>query len=144
MRKLKFIGKVQANNQELVIPGRDDLLLKPDDWPQQLAPAVIIEVSSFPEGLAEIGEGEGLAKLDQGKFRPALVIPQRKLIGSTLMPDTDHPTRGFAEVWRADLHVVGTGQEATCWALWIIGSDATRILRLVAQKALRRDRKSVV
>jgi hypothetical protein len=138
MRKLDFIGKVQANaTPELTIPGRDDLFLKPDDWPSRLAPVVTIEVHTFPEGLAEIGDGEGLARLDQGKLRPALVIPQRKLIGSTLTPDSDHPTRGFGEVWRADLHVIGTGQEMTCWALWIIGSNATRTLRLVALEDLR-------
>lgn len=40
MRKLEFIGSVQANKQDLVIPGRDDLFLKPNDWPNQLAPAI--------------------------------------------------------------------------------------------------------
>lgn len=138
MQKLEFIGKVQADSApQLIIPGRDDLFLKPDDWPTQLAPVVTIDVSTFPEGLNEIGEGEGLARLDQGKFRPTLVIPQRKIVGSTLTPDADHPTRGFAEVWHADLHLIGTGQEATCWAMWIIGSDAVRILRLVAEEDLR-------
>jgi hypothetical protein len=138
MRKLDFIGTVQSNTTpELIIPGRDDLFLKPDDWPTQLAPLVNIEIGTFPEGLAEIGEGEGLARLDKGKLRPALVIPQRKIVGSTLTPDTDHPTRGFAEVWYADLQVIGTGQETTCWAIWIIGSDATRTIRLVAEEDLR-------
>jgi hypothetical protein len=139
MRKLEFTGMVQADaTPQLVIPGRDELFLKPDDWPTQLAPGTVnIEVSTFPEQLAEIGEGEGLVKLDKGKFRPALVIPQRKITGSTLSPDSDHPTRGFAEVWNADLQVIGTGQEATCWAIWIIGSDATRTIRLVAEEDLR-------
>lgn len=94
MRKLEFTGKVQADTaHELIIPGRDELFLKPDDWPTQLAPAVKIEIGTFPEGLTEIGEGDGLAKLDKGAFRPALVIPQRKIVGSTLTPDSDHPTR---------------------------------------------------
>lgn len=138
MRKLDFTGTVQANTMpELIIPGRDDLFLKPDDWPMQLARTVAVEVGTFPAGLAEIGEGEGLAKLDKSQFRPALVIPQRKLIGSTLTPDSDHPTRGFAEVWHADIRVIGTGQEATCWAIWIIGSDATRTIRLVAEEDVR-------
>jgi hypothetical protein len=138
MRKLELIGKVQADTtRQLTIPGRDDLFLKPNDWPTQLAPCVTIEVSTFPAGFADIGEGDGLARFDKGKFRPALVIPQRKIVGSTLTPDTDHPTRGFAEVWRADLQVIGTGQETTCWAIWIIGSDATRTIRLVAENDLR-------
>jgi hypothetical protein len=138
MRKLEFTGTVHANaTPELAIPGRDDLFLKPEDWPTQLAPTVTVEVGTFAESLTEIGEGEGPARLDKGKFRPALVIPQRKIGGSTLTPDSDHPTRGFAEVWRADLQVVGTGQEATCWAMWIIGSDTTKTIRLVAEEDLR-------
>lgn len=138
MRKLEFIGTVQADaTPVLFIPGRDDLFLKPDDWPTQLAPIVTVKVGTFPEGFAEVGEGEGLARLDKGQFRPALVIPQRKIVGSTLTPDTDHPTRGFAEVWNADLQVIGTGQEATCWAIWIIGADATHTIRLVAEEDLR-------
>jgi hypothetical protein len=88
MRKLEFIGKVQPDaTPDLLIPGRDDLFLKPDDWPSHLAPGFMtIKVSTFPEGFAEIGESEGLARLETGKFRPAFVIPQRKLIGSTLTP----------------------------------------------------------
>lgn len=138
MRKLEFIGQVEANvAPELTFPGRDDLFLKPDDWPTQLAPTVTVEVGTFPESLTEIGEGEGFARLDKGKFWPALVIPQRKIGCSTLTPDADHPTRGFAEAWRADLHVIGTGQETTCWAMWIIGSNAIRTIRLVAEEDLR-------
>ena len=85
MRKLEFIGTVKAEaTPELIIPGRDALFLKPDDWPTQLAPGTVnIEINSFPEGFAEIGEGEGLARLNAGKFRPALVISQRMIIGST-------------------------------------------------------------
>jgi hypothetical protein len=139
MRKLEFTGKVQAETApQLIIPGRDDLFLKPDDWPTQLAPGIVcIEISHFPEGFDEISEGDGLARLDQGKFRPALVIPQRKIVGSILSPDTDHPTRGFAEVWRAEVQVIATGQAATCWMLRIIGLDATRDIQLVAEEDLR-------
>ena len=138
MRKLEFIGAVQAKKLKLVIPGRDDLFLKPDDWPTQIFPDIVsIEITGFPEGFEEIGEGEGLERLDRGKFRPALVIPQRKIIGSTLIADSDHPTRGFAQVWQADLQVIGTGQEATCWAIRIIGSMYPLHIDLVAQENLR-------
>jgi hypothetical protein len=113
------------------------LFLKPEDWPAQLAPGTVnVEVSIFPEGFAETGEGEGLGRLDAGKFRPALVIPQRKIVGSTLTPDADRPTRGFAEVWHADLQVIGTGLETMCWAMRIIGSEATRTVQLVAEEDL--------
>jgi hypothetical protein len=139
MRKLDFVGTVQPDAApQLIIPGREELFLKPEDWPKQLAPgALSIEVNRFPAGFDEIGEGEELARLDAGKFRPTLVIPQRKIVGSTLMPDAEHPTRGFAEAWRTDLQVIGTGQDATCWAIWIIGSDTTKTIRLVAEDDLR-------
>lgn len=139
MRKLEFVGKIQTNTStDLIIPGRDELFLKPDDWPTHLAPGTVnIEISSFPEGFAEIGDGEGLARLDQGKFRPDLVIPQRKIVGSILTPDADHPTRGFAEVWHAEVQLIATGQETTCWAMWIIGSDATQTIQLVAEDDLQ-------
>jgi hypothetical protein len=138
MRKLEFIGTVQAKKQELVIPGRDDLFLKPEDWPRQLAPGLLnVHINGFPEGFDEIGKGDGLQRLDQGKFKAELVIPQRKIAGSTLKPDADHPTRGFVQVWRADLQVVPTGQTTRCWALRVIGSDALRQIDLVAEEDLR-------
>jgi hypothetical protein len=142
MRKLDFTGIVRGNQgkvaDDMRIPGRDELFLKPADWPIQLAPGTLsIEINNFPEGLAEIGEGEGLEKLVAGKYRPALVIPQRKIAGNTLTPDAEHPTRGFAEVWHAELQVVATKQVTACWAMWIIGSEAKQTLRLVAEKDLR-------
>jgi hypothetical protein len=129
MQKLEFTGKVQADaSPRLVIPGRDELFLKPDDWPTHLAPGTLrIQVSS----------SDGLKMLDEGKVRPALVVPQRKIIGSTLIPDSDNPTSGFAQVWQADLQVIGTGQQVTCWALRIIGSDHPSHIDLVDRENLR-------
>ena len=67
MRKLEFIGTVQAKKLELVIPGRDELFLKPDDWPTQIFPDIVsIEITGFPEGFEKIDEGEGLERLDRG------------------------------------------------------------------------------
>lgn len=60
MRKLEFTGAVQASETPpLTLPGRDDLFLKPDDWPTQIARTVTVEVGTFQEGLTEIGEGKG-------------------------------------------------------------------------------------
>jgi hypothetical protein len=140
MRKLDFTGKVMADaTPRLVIPGRDDLFLKPDDWPTHLAPGTLtIQVDdNAPQSTEGVRNTDGLKMLDEGKFRPALVIPQRKIIGSTLIPDSDHPTRGFAQVWQADLQVIGTGQEAPCWALRIVGSNDPSQIDLVAQENLR-------
>lgn len=138
MRKLDFIGTVQGTTFDLGIPGRDALFLKPEAWPKQLVPGILtIEVKGFPARFDEIGTSDGLRKLDEGKCRPALVIPQRLIAGSTLKPDSDHPTRGFALVWQADLQVIATSQEISCWAIRIIGSDSTSVLGLVAEEDLR-------
>ena len=138
MRKLDFQGMVQASTEGIVLPGRDDLFLKPEDWPKQLAQGILnIEISSFPEKFEDIGKGDGLGRFDDGKFRPALVIPQRLIAGSTLKPDADHPTRGFAQVWQADLKVIATDQEMSCWAFRILGSTNTSVLGLVAEDDLR-------
>ena len=138
MRQLEFIGTVRGNqdnsSQEIVVPGREELIVAPADWPKQLAPGSLnIEVNAFPEGFAEIGEGEGLKKLDEGNFRPVLVIPQRKIAGNTLEPDADHPTRGFALVWRAEIQVIDSGEATTCWMLRIIGTESAAQLELVAE-----------
>jgi hypothetical protein len=138
MRKLDFIGTVQASTKEIIIPGREELIVKPAHWPKRLAPGVLnIGITGFPKGLEDIGNGEGLGRLDEGKFRAALVIPQRLIAGSTLKPDADHPTRGFAQVWQADLQVIATGQEMSCWAVRIIGSLSTSVLGLVAEEDLQ-------
>jgi|GEM_PF-428910 len=144
MRKLEFIGTVRSNegrfSQKIVIPGRDDLFLAPKDWPMRLSPGTVnIQVNDdgFPEGFDEIVKGVGLKKLDGGKFRPAFVIPQRLIAGNPVNPDPDQPTRGFAQVWRAELQVIGTGQEATCWMYRIVDSDMLSQLELVAEDHLR-------
>ncbi len=121
-----------------MFPGRDDLIVAPADWPTRLAPGTLsIDVGGLPDDFAEIGDGEGLAKLDHGNFTPALAIPQRKIAGNTLKPDPDHPTRGFAQVWRAELQVLANGQATKCWMLRIIGSEAEARLELVAEESLR-------
>jgi hypothetical protein len=144
MRNLEFIGIVRSNSgqfsQDLVFPGRDDLIVAPEDWPMQLAPGTLniqIDDDGFPQGHEEFGKSNGLKALDEGKFRAALVIPQRLIAGNPVKPDPDRPTSGFAQVWRAELQVIATSQAATCWMFRIIDSDMLPQIELVAQEHLQ-------
>lgn len=143
MRTLEFIGTVRSNkgkfSQEMVIPGRDQLIVVPEDWPNRLEQGTLnIEIDDFPNDFDGIGEGDGLQKLDKGKFRAALIIPQRKIAGNTIKPTPDHPVRGFAQVWRANLHVLATGQTTKCWMFRIIESKIESQIELVADQHLRK------
>jgi hypothetical protein len=131
MRKLESHGTVRLNQaQEIILPGRDDLFLKPADWPTHLAPGTLsVDVNGL--------EQETMKQLHDATFRPALVIPARHILGSPLQPDSDHPTRGFASVWRAELQVIATGQAGKCWMFRIIGSDSKTEIELVAEDDLR-------
>ena len=142
MRTLEFIGTVRSNNgkfsREMVLPGRHELIVAPDDWPDRLVPGTLnIEIDDFPEGLDDVGEGDGLKKLDKGTFRAALIIPQRKITGNTIKPMPDEPTRGFAQVWRANLEAIASGQASKCWMLRRIGSNIVSQIELVADQHLR-------
>src|SRR5260221_6277831 len=93
MRKLDFIGTVRSNQGEfsgqMVIPGRGGLVFSPTDWPMQLTPGTLnIQVNhdGFPVGFDEIGEGDGLIKLDKGEFKPEFAIPPWRISGNTLQP----------------------------------------------------------
>jgi hypothetical protein len=143
MRKLEFVGTVRTNtdhfSKTMTLPGRDDLLVVPSDWPMELVPGTLnVEIHDFPEGFDEIGEGDGLEKLDKSEFRAALIIPQRKIVGNTLNSTSEEPTKGFAQVWRAELQVVDTGQATKCWMMRRIGSDNARQLELVSDEHLCR------
>jgi hypothetical protein len=141
-RKLEFIGTVRTNTDHfaktMTLPGRDELLVVTFEWPTQLVPGTLnVEIDRFAEGFDEIGEGDGLQKLDKGKFTAALVIPARKIEGNTLQPTSDWPTKGFGQVWGAELILVATGELTICWMLRRIGASNTRQIELVSDEHLR-------
>jgi hypothetical protein len=145
MRKLEFIGTVRSNegafSREMVIPGRKRLVLAPKDWPEKLAPGTLniaIRNNGFPNDFDQLGKGDGLKKLDEGKFWPELAIPPWQIEGNTLEPTPDEPVRGSAQVWRAELQVPSTGKSATCWMLRRLGSDIISEIELVSHEHLRR------
>ena len=145
MRKLEFSGAVRSNqgafSQQMVIPGRQSLVLAPEDWPAKLAPGTLniaIHDDGFPNDFDQLGKGDGLKKLDEGNFRPELAIPPWRIVGNTLQPTPDEPLRGSAQVWRAELQVASTGDFATCWMLRRLGSDIVSQIELVSDEHLRR------
>jgi hypothetical protein len=144
MRELEFTGTVRSHtggsSRGITLPGRDELVVAPADWPRQLAPGILnieIQGDEFPEELEAIGKGEGLRRLDAGDFRAALVIPQRQIGGNPVQPDPEQPTRGFAQVWQATLQVIGAAQQTNCWMFRIIGSDDTSQIELIDRDHLR-------
>lgn len=139
MRCLQFVGTMSStrDTETMALPGRHELLVAPADWPTRFAPGTLgINVTGLPDDLAAVGQGEGLTKLDQGSFRAALVIPQRKIVGNPVPPEPDHPTRGFAQVWRTELRTLYAGQAADCWMVQIIGSGSESHLELMAEERL--------
>ena len=123
------------------IPGRKSLVLAPEDWPAKLAPGTLniaIHDGGFPNDFDQLGKGDGLKKLDEGKFRPELAIPPWRIVGNTLQSTPDEPVRGSAQVWRAELEVTCTGEVATCWMLRRLGSDIVSQIELVSDEHLRR------
>ncbi len=145
MRKLEFSGSVRSNqgafSREMVIPGRQSLVLAPDDWPATLEPGTLniaIHDDGFPKDFDQLGKGDGLKKLDERNFRPDLAIPPWRIVGNTLQPTEDEPLRGSAQVWRAELEVDSTGEVATCWMLRRLGSDIVSQIELVSDDNLRR------
>jgi hypothetical protein len=138
MRKLEFIGAVRSNkgefSRDMVVPGRDSLVVAPADWPLKLALGTLniaVNDDGFPEGFEEIGKGDGLNKFDEGKFRPELAIPPWRIARNTLQPLPDQPMRGAAQVWRAELQVISTGRVAKCWMLRRLGSGIVSQIELV-------------
>jgi len=55
-----------------------------------------------------------------------------------LQPTPDKLVRGSAQVWRAELELVSTGEIATCWMLRRLGSDIVSEIELVSDEHLRR------
>ena len=84
MRKLNSLEKCELTPRPNSLFQGLTTFLKPDDWPTHLAPGTLsIQVNDedFLMAVKDIG-ANALAMLDKGKFRPALVIPQRKIAAS--------------------------------------------------------------
>ena len=66
-----------------------------------------------------------------------LLISPWKIAGNTIKHDSDNPTRGMGEIWRAELQVIATGQATKCWMFRRIGSEVTSEIELIGEENLR-------
>src|ERR1035438_7763625 len=100
MRKLEFIGTVRTGRcrfaHEMVIPGRDSLFLKPDDWPRQLALGTRRVKAAGDHWV--VAEKKGRKVFSKGVWAPAATIER-------IRPDLDaeRSTEGFAKKREADV-----------------------------------------
>lgn len=131
--ELVFTGEVingRNGHHQLVIPGRNDLQDAPKDWPEKLFPGSLnVLVSSYPVELGQRGLTNSVKVFDTAGFRPALAIPQAKMINNLLAPHQGMPERGKAQVWRAT--VTSNGKTIGCWVLRRIGSGLAQELELL-------------
>lgn len=136
---LEFMGKIvngRGHHAELGIPGRILLPNAPEGWPEMLCPGSLnVLVNRYPQEFRARGLPDSVRTLDSGGFRPAFAIPPRLMSNNKLIPTSDAPSRGTAQVWRAT--ITANGITAQSWVLRRIGSGLRDELELVSSEALR-------
>jgi hypothetical protein len=137
---LTFRGRVTPGiglfSLQIVVPGRAQLGADaPPDWPALLSPGTLnVRVSSngWPDA---IDQRRQIEQVDNGEFRPALVIPHQRIENNTLGPREGHPLCGTGQAWRAEFSI--RDQKASCWILRRIGSGYRDVIELVSDSNLR-------
>lgn len=141
--QIELKGKIvsgQGDHSDLGIPGKDRLFYAPSDWPKTLHPGslnVEISVNDLLKKLDILGQGTLIKKLDNGLLKPAFVIEQQAILNNTIGPNCHVKGRGHAQVWRARIKVVESGEICDCWVLRRLDSGMTKHIELVSDKYLR-------
>jgi hypothetical protein len=140
---LRFKGTVRPGigkfSKELTLPGRAALSKPIRDWPEAPQPGTLnvrIEGGFPSEFIERLGRAD-IRLLDSRQFVPEAELNWAEIGGNTLPPLSNRPDRGNAQVWRATLRNVTTGEQSLCWALRRIGSGLSVDLELVAASRLR-------
>ena len=141
MSRIVFLGNIVdgcGKHVELHVPGREQIPQASLDWPVLLHKGSL-NVRISPDGYPNIFEARSLSKsvrtLDEKIFRPAFEISQSELGNNKLIPTSDMPHKGSAQVWRAKLTL--RDREIPCWALRRYGSGVDEQLELISELHLR-------
>ena len=144
MATLRFIGVVRKGvgrfAAELTLPTRDRMSVPIRDWPEAPQPGTLnvrINSDGFPNDFLEFFDGPDVRYLDSRRFAPEAELKASDIGNNTLPPLPERPDRGSAQVWRALLRNLETGEEQQCWVLRRIGSGLVKDLELVAGENLR-------
>ena len=144
MATLRFTGVVRRGigkfSVELTLPRRDEISMPIRDWPEAPQPGslnVRIREDGFPDGFLKAFGAADVRKLDSRRFVPEAELKWSEIGGNTLPPLPTRPDRGNAQVWRAILRNLETGDERQCWVLRRIGSALSKDLEIVAAERLR-------
>ena len=138
--ELVFHGVVRTGVQShatLFVPGRSALQRAPNDWPEKLYPGSLnVRIDGYPSGLDKHGLPSRIVALDTGRFGPEFEILRDEFGDNKLLPRSDAPRGGDAQVWRARLqsHEV---QSVNCWVLRRFGSRVGEQLEFVSDQRLR-------
>lgn len=133
-----FITKGIGRHSELGVPGRSALPTAPADWPEVLCPGSLnVRIHKYPEAFDDRGIKRATTALDAAQFIPEFEIPREMLANNRLGPKPRVPRGGDAQVWRAVLEVIETGEKLNCWVLRRFGSGLADQLELVSEEKLR-------
>lgn len=141
MDKLTFTGeiiKARGGHKGLRIPGRNDLVTGPPDWPEQLFAGslnILIVDAGYPEEFRARQIPLTVKSLDIAGFAPEFTIPQGMMGNNMLKATQEMPKRGAAQIWRAAL--VANGHNIECWLLRRFGSGLEHELELVSKEGIR-------
>ena len=143
-QSLKFEGRIVSGvklHSMMVMPGRNDLLSAPADWPDRIQPGSLnVLIEKYPDGFVPPrARAEGVYRLDNQIFRCAFFIPGDCISNNELMYRGEPSP---AQVWKAKLNVPDKKLSIDCWVLRRLGSNvgseiAGDVLEVVSDKHLR-------
>ncbi len=141
MEGIKFFGKIcggVGRYVELYVPGRNEIIQAPGDWPFTLYKGslnVCIDSDGYPPVFSDTKLPDRVQSLDMKPFPPAFEIKHHQFGNNQLHPDSNMPNKGSAQVWRAIL--ITDENSYPCWVLRRYGSRVGEQLELLSDVHMR-------